>query len=259
MSVVKIKKEWVSEARLNPFLKVVANDEEKALALYELDRRLCAALFQEIAYIEVALRNSMTRYLEKAYGEDWYTKIEIGFDQRVRENLSESWDSLPSRYTAKGTPRNRKLGGRLIGASMFRTWTNMLDKGGLTGLQPPFEAADHDRIWTEEAILAVFRGARTVAKQDQDYQTNGLTREWVYKKVFPIRQIRNRIGHHESVVPRGVPIPGTETRLTARDCHNSCIDVAKMLDRDLATYLESLSINSLLDELDGFFIAEDTR
>lgn len=250
----QVAKVWISEDRLKPYLSATYQNESKALALYELDRRLSSAIFHEIAYIEVALRNAIVEYLQKTYGESWYADTTVGFDLRVRENLIEAWESLPSRYT-KDAERNRKLGGRLVAASMFRTWTNMLDKGGETGLKPPFETADHDKIWTPKALEVTFRGAKPLGKrlQDPEFRTYGITREWIFRKISPIRYIRNRIAHHESIAPNGVPVTGTNRRLTPRECHELCLEVAEIIDRDLAAFLRSnIPVAEILDELDAF-------
>ncbi|MBA4506330.1 Abi family protein [Corynebacterium sanguinis] len=247
-----MKTEWISEDRLRPYMEMTWNCRDLACEIYVLDRRLSAYLFQDISYLEVALRNSISHYLTKRYGDDWYSRAEIGFDNRVRENISESWESLPRRFTSENALRNSKLGGRVVAASMFRTWTNMLDKGDTTALPAPFDRANHDRIWTARALNQVFPGARNLARrQDPDFENQGLTRQWVYTKVFPVRQIRNRIAHHESLAPKGVPITGTETRLTPRECHESCLDLGSMLDRDLRLFLEGLPTSNVLDELDS--------
>ena len=246
---------WLSRDRLKPYLTAVYEDQDRALELYELDRRLSAALFHEIAYIEVALRNAIAGYLTEVYGDSWYANTRVGFDERVRNNISESWESLPVKFTQK-TVRGSKLGGRLVAASMFRTWTNMLDKGGESGLEPPFETADHDKIWTSEALEKTFRGAKPLGRrlQDADFRTHGLTREWVLKKISPVRYIRNRIAHHESIAPNGVPITGSNVRLTPAECHKVCLQVAEMIDRNLADFLRaSTDVDQILGELKTFF------
>ncbi|MDY3128164.1 MAG: Abi family protein [Corynebacterium sp.] len=248
-----VKSEWVSEDRFAPYERKTFNCREKASELYALDRRISAHLFHDISYLEVALRNSMNAFLTWKYGQGWYATVEVGFDERVRENISESWTSLPSRYTGKNAERNRKLGGRIVAASMFRTWTNMLDKGSVSGLPAPFDLADHDRIWDASALKRVFPGARKLAQsQDSNFENRGLTREWVYSKVFPVRQIRNRIAHHESLSPNGVPITGTDVRFSPRECYQACLDLAAMLDRDLRSFLEGSPISGALDDLDDF-------
>ncbi|ERS51681.1 MULTISPECIES: Abi family protein [Corynebacterium] len=254
MSSKRIKKEWLSENRLEPYLTKTGGSTDKAFELYELDRHLSASLFHEIAFIEVALRNSVSGYLSSEYGDDWYCKLEMGFDKRVRDNITEAWNSLPTDFT-KNTERSKRLGGRVIAASMFRTWTNILDTGGSTGLPAPFNNADHDRIWSRQALISVFPGANSVArKKDPEFSTHGLTRKWVHSKILEIKKIRNRVAHHESVVLRGIPVTGTDTRLRPRECHEACQDVAAMLDRDLASYLtENLPTTAILTELDTFY------
>lgn len=252
---MEFKQSWISEKRFEPYLHCTWECKERAVELYLLDRQLSASMFQDISYIEVALRNAINRYLSETYGDSWYSQT-IGFDKRVRENISESWESLPSRFTSANVDRGASLGGRLVAASMFRTWTNMLDKGGSTGLDAPFDWADHDEIWTSDALKKVFPGANALAKQqDKNYETYGLKRAWVYQKVFPVRQIRNRIAHHESLSPKGVAITGAETRLTPEQCYEQCIDLAQMLDRDLAEFLAHLSTPQLLQELASFIDA----
>lgn len=255
--MVTLNNDWISDDRLKPYLDCVFNDTNKALRLYELDRQLSAALFLEISYLEVALRNSINAFLTDEYGPDWYADLRVGFDERVRDNIAEAWESLPSHYTTKGTVRGSRLGGRLVAASMFRTWTNMLDKGGASGLPAPFERADHDRIWTSRALLKVFPGAKTVSRaKDPSFENRGLNREWVYSRVFLVRQIRNRIAHHESLAPNGVPITGTELRLTPRQCHEACQDLAEMLDRELANYLRGFSTLDPIDEIETLLKAD---
>lgn len=247
------KQSWISEKRFEPYLHRTWGCDERAVELYLLDRQLSASMFQDISYIEVALRNAMNRYLSDRYGVGWYSKP-IGFDKRVRENISESWRSLPGKFTSVNVDRGASLGGRLVAASMFRTWTNMLDKGGSTGLDAPFDRADHDEIWTADALKKVFPGANTLAKQQyKNYETYGLTRAWVYQKVFPVRQIRNRIAHHESLVPKGIAITGSDARLTPNQCYEQCVDLAYMIDRDLAEFLTQLQTPGLLRDLISFF------
>lgn len=257
MDKISFKKNWISDQRLKPYLEKANQAEWAAIELYLADRQLASAFFRDIAFIEVALRNAMNRHLVRRFGEDWYARVAVGFDARVRNNISEAWDSLPRKYTTHGATRGPKLGGRLVAASMFRTWTNMLDKGGGTGLPAPFEKADHDEIWDSTALLQVFPGARSLAsEQDFNFSSHGLTREWVYHKVLPVRKIRNRVAHHEPLVLSGVPITGTNNRMSPRESFNAYMDLAAMLDRDLAGFLATLHTSKQLEKterlLDSF-------
>lgn len=55
-----VKTEWISEDRLRPYMKMTWNCRDLACEIYVLDRRLSAYLFQDISYLEVALRNSIS-------------------------------------------------------------------------------------------------------------------------------------------------------------------------------------------------------
>lgn len=247
---MQIKKSWISEDKLRPYMEAALLIEDDALQLYLTDRKLSSALFQDISFIEVTLRNRIHMTLSNDFGPDWFTNPALGFDKRVVENLSEAWTSLPSKYTSNRSPDNTKLGGRLIAASMFRTWTNMLDAGGPTGLPAPFDKTTHDKIWNEQRLLSVFPGAKIIARaKDPSFETYGLTRGWVYQQVLPVRKIRNRIAHHESLI-NGVPITGTSDRLPAQDCFQACKTLAFMLDRDLESFIsDNSSVPPLLNQL----------
>lgn len=245
------KVDWVSEHRLRPYVEAALEDNEKAYELYMIDRSLSASLFCDISYVEVALRNAINRALSETFGVDWYALVSVGFDARVRENLTDAWESLPTKYTGKGVVRDAKLGGRIVAASMLRTWTNILDAGGTTGLEKPFERSAHEKIWEEATLLKAFPGARILARsQDENFEHTGLTRAWVHKKVHPVRIIRNRIAHHESLI-RGIPLTGEGKRLSPRDSFNAILDVAFMLDSDLQSFILSQSRTPLhLNELE---------
>lgn len=61
------KIEWVSHARLAPYLAQTSGDEDLAWELYELNAAVSAALSEVIHHVEVLLRNSMMRELEQIH------------------------------------------------------------------------------------------------------------------------------------------------------------------------------------------------
>lgn len=244
----------ISEKRLKPYLDLTHQARSKALELYWLDRKFASVILEDISYLEVALRNSINRVLCQDFGDNWYTK-QLGFDERVVKNIADTWDKLPARYKDKKSPRNATLGGRVVAGSMFRTWTNMLDAGGSSGMPAPFEKSDHNLIWTRQRLIATFPGANALAQtDDQKYQTRGLSRAWVHEKVLRVHWLRNRVAHHESLV-NGLPVPGSSQgeRIPRENCVRDCEYLAQMLDRDLYDFLlensEARTILALFDEL----------
>lgn len=243
----------ISEKRLQPYLQLAHLSQEKALELYRLDRKLASAIFEDIAYLEVALRNNINQVLCEDFGNDWYCR-QIGFDERVVRNIADTWEKLPAQYTSKSADRNSTLGGRIVASSMFRTWTNMLDAGGSSGLPAPFEKSHHGDIWTRDRLIRVFPGANQLAKiQDPEYAARGLHRAWVHEKVLYVHWLRNRAAHHESLV-NGIPKPGDSggKRIIIGDCLQHCTDLAVMLDRELYSFLEQESkAQQILESIQG--------
>lgn len=118
----------ISEHRFAPYKNRMSGNDELASELYRLDRIFSSALFKDISYIEVALRNALDRALTEDFGPNWWCS-QIGFDQRVREHITDSWSRLPKRFTEKNVPRGERLKGRVIASCVFGTWSDMLDKG----------------------------------------------------------------------------------------------------------------------------------
>ena len=59
--------EWVSQPRLAPYLRQTGGDPDTAWALYEWNASMSAALTEVIHHVEILLRNSMIRELEKIH------------------------------------------------------------------------------------------------------------------------------------------------------------------------------------------------
>lgn len=249
-----LSKEHISTQRLEPYLKYSFNELQGAIRLYELDRRLSAEIFYEIGILEVALRNAVDRYLTKTYGPAWISNLALPIDQRTVENFHDAWESLPADRRREGMELNGKLKGRILAASMFRTWSNIFDKGGSSGQPAPRDKADHNLIWTEQALKSVFPGAAKMAGRSGEK----LERDWVYRRIKDVHILRNRIAHHESLID-GYPLPGQETLRDARPCKKtaaeglkSCRNLAKMIDIRLYKFLvNSSNADNLLKSIDN--------
>ena len=62
------------------------------------------------------------------------------------------------------------------------------------------------------------------------------TRTWTLGVVSPVHAPRNRAAHHELLV-NGFPVPGESRRLSVEQGHRACLRLARVLDRDLASWL----------------------
>jgi hypothetical protein len=57
--------QWLSRPRLGTYLRSAGNDQDRALALYEWNAELSAAVMRDLAHLEVALRNAYDRAFDK--------------------------------------------------------------------------------------------------------------------------------------------------------------------------------------------------
>lgn len=230
----------VSEQRLATYLDATYMDQDKALELYAWGRQLSAAFFHDISVLEVSLRNALDHALTTRYGENWFRLSATLFDQRSYRQISEAWDRLPSKFHTHALT-DGKIRGRLLASCMFGTWVSILDAGGTTGLEGPCDRANHDEIWTREALINAFPGAN---KEAGSAARTKLDRAWVHEQVREVHILRNRIAHHESLVA-GYPIPGTNDedtkpiRRTAQEGSDACMRLARMIDKDLENFLNS--------------------
>lgn len=235
----------ISAQRLGPYMEVAFNDPNLARALYVWNREISSAFFEDISVLEVALRNAIHRALSDRYGDDWYATGPV-LDSRAVKDLAEAWERIPSNQRSNLTT-NGKIHGRVVANCMFGFWTNLLDAGGPTSLPAPRDRVHYDTLWDTKKLTRVFKGLKAVAKEAKENPT----RAWVHHQVKEVKDIRNRISHHESLVD-GYPLTGQHDtnqrpiRRTTREGHEACMRVARMLDTNLANWIRTSSRVPLL-------------
>lgn len=222
----------ISPDRLSTYTAAAAATGTDVLSLYLWDRDLAAAFLADIAVLEVALRNSMHAALSARFGgEDWYTR-DIGLDDRSRAALTAAWNRLKE---------DRRTPGRVVAQLMFGFWSGLLDAGGYTGRKPQAFKCDYETLW-RSSLNRAFPGGRVEARVEQEH----FTRHWTSATVSAVQALRNRAAHHEPLVG-GFPLPGqrdqygNQVRRSAADGHQACLKLARLLDRDLASWLATNS------------------
>lgn len=222
----------ISPDRIGTYRRAAAAAGCDELDLYVWDRDLGSAVLADIAIVEVALRNAVHAALTAHVGTgEWFTH-DIGLDDRSRRALAAAWGQLP---TAKRTP------GRVIARLMFGFWAGLLDAGGYHGAQPQAFKADYEQLF-RAALRPAFPGGRAATRA----AGTAFTRQWLHSSVTIVGDLRNRAAHHEPLVA-GFPLNGQRdkhgrpTRLTADQGHQACLRLARILDRDLATWMAGTS------------------
>lgn len=238
----------VSPPRMKTFSNAAKGDLSLARRLYVWNRDLSVAFLADVAILEVALRNAMHEAAVRTWGGRWYADPQVRLDDRSLGQLSTAWRQLPAATRAQ--PADPDLPGRLVAQCMFGFWTNLLDAGAYVGKDPRRFAVDYDILW-HAAFKQAFPGGRAEARsqrvliqqhaarqtQIQAPHTATFTRAWVHGICKNVNELRNRVAHHEPLI-NGFPLNGQSRRVTAAEGHEDCRMLARMLDRDLATWLD---------------------
>jgi len=185
------------------------------------DGDLEAAILRDIAVVEVALRNALSRQLEAALGPQWYGDRALHRDRRLEAMRDRAEDELHRSGKAITS-------GRMTAQLTLGFWVGLLDLRS-------------DALW-RQTLHQAFPGGRYEARQSgQRY-----SRAWVHEQARTTQVLRNRCAHHETVL-NGFPLPGQLKRLAVSDGMDAYMLLCRMIDRDLADWLQqTTSTNSIL-------------
>ncbi|CAD7721803.1 hypothetical protein FHT05_003948 [Xanthomonas arboricola] len=160
----------LSLERFGRYLAWANGDRIKAIALYTLNTQLSESLYTPLQTLEVALRNRVHTVLAEAIGQYWF-EAETGVlkgpyqDQQVAQAKAELL-----------TGGKHVSAGGVVAGLTFSFWTTMFNK-------------DYEILWQQ----ILHRIADTNAPK-------GLKRKSFSGPLSSIRQLRNRIAHHEPIL-----------------------------------------------------------
>lgn len=173
--------DWLSEARLRPYLRAAGGSCEKALRLYELNLDASLLLMRDISHFEIALRNAYDRALScgSSAGRDWL----FADASPVRQPLWRRARS-GSRFDANELNRSKidgaidELHGNanaddVIAKLSFGFWSHMTDKA-------------HERVLWIPYLHKVW--------------PSGTNRSDLDRSIRVVNMTRNRIAHHEPLL-----------------------------------------------------------
>jgi hypothetical protein len=169
MSYIKIEK-GISSARLSSYRNL---NQTRAYTLkkYGENIQLCEALYPLMQQLEIVLRNQFELVLVKKYGQDWFrdSKLLYLLDRHERGEVFKAVEKLAS---AKKSIHS----GSVVAELMFGFWTSLFSK--------TYEA----EFW--RPYNTVLFPATTPNNRNVQMIRDELTK---------IRQLRNRIAHHEPI------------------------------------------------------------
>ena len=162
----------LTQPRLSKYLRASRNNDHQALRLYVLNTKVSAAFLADLHYVEIALRNKFDGELCAGFGPEWFkdqTFLAL-VDRRSQGILLKAQSDA-----AKHWPRGRPVPpGKVIAELSFGFWHNLTD----SRLEHP--------LWVPYLHKA-FRPRKAPKRATFNQQLEKL------------RQLRNRIAHHEPI------------------------------------------------------------
>ena len=157
--------------RLTKYLNACNGDRQRAIQLYEYNTQISEAMYGVIQPLEIALRNAIHRVLTKDLGRaDWY---DAGILQTPElESLSAARASLWHWKKAEAPDR-------IVAELTFGFWVRLLNK--------KYEKA----LWVSHLYKCFPYGPKP-------------DREKMSQRFIKIRDLRNRVAHHEPIFFRNL-------------------------------------------------------
>lgn len=215
--------EWLSPGRYRKFVRAAGGDHARALALYDWDAKLTAALLLDLGHLEVGLRNAYDRALLShplVTGKDWiatdvarqllpphWVRNEKGDREDKNKTPRESIKrarNYADYHEENGVPR-----GKVVAELMFGFWTYLSD-------------SLHEKSLWVPALHRAF--------------VPGTDRAKIHQALTDLRECRNRLAHNESVFDRA-----------PENLRRSIVFVARQLSEPLRDHIvEQSSVSEIL-------------
>lgn len=175
---IKHLPEVISAPRFARYLQAKANHRENALELYEWNLEISSAFLVPLQICEVGVRNGVVEAIERVHGGNWPWSNGFIRSLPVPKN---AWHYNPQDDLRKIAARMPTTG-KVVAELKFAFWEKIFTKG------------QDARLWTPH-LHSVFPGisASTPAS---------IARANAFSALHTIRELRNRIAHHEPIFNR---------------------------------------------------------
>ncbi len=170
---------FISRERLRTYLNAARQDSTEAMQLYTWNTAISAAFYEPLQGLEVALRNAVHDQLSAQYGPTWFDNPRSGLDNGAIGRISAAKTKL-TRDGQQVTPSN------IVAVLSFGFWTSLFHRGGAIVRGQPGRRDYEMTLW-RPALRRAFPNQQV------------LTRNQVYQSLNELRNLRNRIAHHEPI------------------------------------------------------------
>ncbi len=167
----------LSAPRFQTYLAESGSDTSKALSLYHWNAQISAAFLIPLHVFEVAIRNAVSAAAERAYGANWpwHTSFVTSLPSPAAPNFNP-------RLALTKTSARHPTTGKVIADMNFAFWVSM------------FTARHEGRLWTPSLRSEFPMLPTTVSVK--------MGRAEIHRIADQVRELRNRIAHHEPIFRR---------------------------------------------------------
>lgn len=211
----------LSQTRFNVYLREANQDPDLAFRLYRWNMLLAETFLMPCHLLEVGLRNGISRKMWDRFGAQWPLKARPMCEWDDAPALSPQMRQLPGQAQIKiAAQRDEIIRYRkdrniaspvtsdcVISQMSFGFWTNM------------FSRRYRQVLWNGRAIRVVFPNL-----------PGNITTAKIYQKLGKVREIRNRVAHHEVIFTK-------QPEIRYRDL----IELCTWLNPDLGHFVETTS------------------
>lgn len=168
----------LSEPRFATYLQHRHNNRQDALALYQWNLEISAALIVPIQIFEVAIRNAVAEVLENVHTQNW------PWTQGFITSLPNPKKGYSARQDLLNVGAQQPTMGKVVAELKFIFWQKMFTQ-------------THDNVLWIPHLECLFPNAN---KGTSVY----LLRKDIHDVICQIRKLRNRIAHHEPIFTRNL-------------------------------------------------------
>jgi len=168
----------ISEPRFATYLQNCNNDRIKALQLYQWNLQLSSAFIIPLHLLEISIRNAVVEALEQVHTSNW------PWTQGFILSLPNPHEGYNPRRSLESIARIHRRMGKVVAELNLVFWEKM------------FTSRHDERIWNNH-IKSIFPYAPANMSISQ-------MRACIHDDIRGIRELRNRIAHHEPIFLRNM-------------------------------------------------------
>ena len=168
----------LSVDRLATYSRESGGDRAKAIRLYTWNTAVSSAFYGPLQGLEVALRNAIHIELSRAYGGQWFDNPKTGLSATARDQIDRAKRELQRERKPDDPPH-------IVAALSFGFWERLLSHG-------PRGKQNYEMLLWRPALHKAFPHAERRRRQT------------IHRPILELRNLRNRIAHHEPVFRRNL-------------------------------------------------------